>query len=49
MTKVILSLGFTIYIFIGLWFEEKDLIKNIGEPYVEYMQETGKFLPRIFK
>jgi protein-S-isoprenylcysteine O-methyltransferase Ste14 len=48
-TKIILSIGFTVYIFIGLYFEEKDLIKHIGKPYEEYMQETGKFLPKFFK
>ena len=48
-TKIILSIGFTVYIFIGLYFEEKDLIKDIGKPYEDYMQETGKVLPKIFK
>ena len=48
-TKIILSIGFTVYIFIGLYFEEKDLIKDIGKPYQDYMQETGKLFPKIFK
>jgi len=48
VTHIILSLGFTIYIFIGLWFEEKDLLKDIGEPYAEYRLETGKVLPKLF-
>ena len=48
-TKIILSLGFTAYIFSGLYFEEKDLIKDIGKPYQDYMQETGKLFPKIFK
>lgn len=49
MTHLILSLGFTVYIFIGLWFEEKDLIKDIGEPYEQYRRESGMFLPKLFK
>ncbi len=48
MTKLVLSVGFTVYIFIGLWFEEKDLVKDIGEPYEAYRREAGMFLPRIF-
>nr|XP_061811809.1 methanethiol S-methyltransferase-like [Nerophis lumbriciformis] len=48
-TQLVLSIGFTLYIFVGLWFEEKDLVKEIGEPYQQYRRETGKLLPRLFK
>lgn len=48
-THIVLSVGFTIYIFIGLWFEEKDLVKDIGKPYEQYRQETGKVLPRFWR
>ena len=47
-THLILSIGFTVYIFIGLWLEEKDLIRDIGEPYKQYRNEAGMFLPKIF-
>jgi protein-S-isoprenylcysteine O-methyltransferase Ste14 len=47
-TQLVLSIGFTVYIFIGLWFEERDLVKAIGEPYEQYRQETGKVLPKLF-
>lgn len=47
-TQLILSIGFTVYIFVGLWFEEKDLVKDIGEPYVQYQREAGKVLPKLF-
>jgi protein-S-isoprenylcysteine O-methyltransferase Ste14 len=30
MTHIYLSIGFTLYIFIGLWFEERDLIAEHG-------------------
>ena len=46
-THLILSIGFTVYIFIGLWFEEKDLVKDIGEPYEQYRREAGMFLPKV--
>jgi protein-S-isoprenylcysteine O-methyltransferase Ste14 len=48
-TQIVLSIGFTVYIFVGLWFEEKDLVAHIGEPYRQYRQEAGMFLPRIFR
>jgi protein-S-isoprenylcysteine O-methyltransferase Ste14 len=47
-SHLILSIGFTIYIFIGLWFEEKDLIRDIGEPYEQYRREAGMFLPKFW-
>jgi protein-S-isoprenylcysteine O-methyltransferase Ste14 len=47
MTQLPLSVGFTVYIFVGLWFEERDLVKDIGRPYEEYRLEAGRFLPRI--
>ncbi|MDA7738009.1 NnrU family protein [bacterium] len=46
-TQVILSVGFTAYIFVGLWFEERDLIAAHGEEYLSYKAETGMVLPRI--
>lgn len=47
MTQLGLSLGFTIYIYIGLWFEERDLVEHIGQDYVDYRKETGKLFPRL--
>jgi len=47
-TQLVLSVGFTVYIFIGLWFEERDLVRNIGQPYEQYRKETGKVLPKLF-
>ncbi len=49
MTQIILSIGFTIYIFIGLWFEERDLVKIHGEDYIQYRNEAGKLFPKIGK
>lgn len=47
MTHLILSLGFTVYIIVGLWFEERDLIAHHGQDYLDYKAETGKIFPRI--
>lgn len=40
-----LSAGMTIYIFIGLYFEEKDLIRVFGEKYKEYRDTTPILIP----
>lgn len=46
-TKIILSIGFTVYIFVGLWFEERDLISEHGEDYIAYRKTTGKVFPKF--
>jgi len=46
-TQIILSVGFTVYIFVGLWFEERDLINEHGSDYLKYMDEAGKLLPKL--
>jgi len=43
---LMLSVLMTMYIFIGLYFEEKDLVAQIGEAYVEYRQRVGMMFPR---
>jgi len=45
-THLILALIFTIYIFIGLYFEEKDLVKELGEVYKKYKQRVGIMFPK---
>jgi len=42
---LILALGFTIYIFIGIYFEEKDMIAVHGEIYKKYHRETSMIIP----
>jgi len=46
-TQFVLTIGFTTYIFVGLWFEEKDLVKQIGDRYIAYRKEAGMFLPKF--
>lgn len=47
MTQIALSIGFTAYIFIGLWFEERDLIAEHGDDYRAYRKEAGSVLPWV--
>jgi len=44
---IILSIGFTAYIVIGLWFEERDLVAEHGESYLDYRKRTGAVLPKF--
>ena len=46
-SHLLLATLFTIYIFIGLYFEEKDLIKELGTVYVDYKKRVGMMFPKI--
>ncbi len=46
---LIFSVGMTVYILIGLFFEERDLVKQIGEPYRAYQAQVPKLIPRVGK
>jgi protein-S-isoprenylcysteine O-methyltransferase Ste14 len=45
---LMLTVGMTIYILIGLWFEERDLVREHGEAYEHYRREVPKLLPLSF-
>lgn len=42
---LVFALGMTIYILIGIHYEEKDLIKLYGELYQQYRRDTAKLIP----
>jgi protein-S-isoprenylcysteine O-methyltransferase Ste14 len=44
-THLMLSITFTIYIFIGLYFEEKDLVQELGDKYKNYQQRVSMMIP----
>ncbi|MFN8011505.1 MAG: hypothetical protein U0P81_08865 [Holophagaceae bacterium] len=44
---LVLALGMTIYILIGVYHEEQDLIRDFGIRYRQYMKATGKFWPAL--
>jgi protein-S-isoprenylcysteine O-methyltransferase Ste14 len=44
---LLFSLCMTIYIYIGICHEEKDLEKLYGQSYLQYKQKTPKILPLI--
>lgn len=39
------AVGMTSYILIGLYFEERDLVRHFGETYRDYQRRTPKLLP----
>lgn len=38
----------TVYTIIGIYFEEKKLIKNFGESYIQYRKKTPMLIPKFF-
>ncbi len=44
--QLLLTVGMTAYVFIGLYFEEKDLVKHFGKRYLAYMQQVPGVIPR---
>jgi len=46
-SHLMLSIGMTLYILVGLYFEEKDLVSEFGLRYREYRQRVAKLIPFI--
>lgn len=46
---LIFAIGMSIYILIGVYHEEKDLVKLFGTRYSNYRMQTARFFPNILK
>ena len=46
---LVFSTAMTVYIFIGIRYEEKDLRSSLGDVYTDYSQRVGKVIPGIGK
>lgn len=46
---LLFSVGFTLYILVGIAYEEKDLVAFFGEEYVVYRRKVGAIIPGIGK
>jgi len=44
---LIFAIGMTTYILIGLYFEERDLVRRFGDTYREYQHTTPKLIPLL--
>ncbi len=42
---LLFAIGMSVYIFIGVYHEEKDLVDSIGRQYLDYMRSTARFIP----
>ncbi|MEE2638557.1 MAG: hypothetical protein VYE68_15145 [Acidobacteriota bacterium] len=38
----------TVYMFVGLFFEERDLVRQFGPRYLTYRQSVTKVIPRLW-
>ena len=48
VTHFCMATLFSLYIAVGIFFEERDLIKNFGDTYRRYKQDIATFIPRLF-
>jgi len=44
---LLLALGMSAYIIIGVYHEEKELVRMFGDRYMRYIRSTGKFFPAL--
>lgn len=44
--RLLFALGFSLYILIGIAFEERDLVRQFGERYRTYRRQVGMLVPR---
>ena len=42
---VLFAGGMSLYIFVGVWFEERDLVDSLGDRYREYREKVPKLIP----
>ena len=45
---LVFSIGMSLYVLIGIYFEEKAMAKSIGSEYGEYQNRTSKVIPVIY-
>lgn len=48
VSQFIMASLFTLYVFIGLFFEERDLSKEFGDAYNKYKNEVASLIPKIY-
>lgn len=45
---LVFATAMTTYVFVGLFFEERDLVRQFGERYLAYRKSVPKVLPRLW-
>jgi protein-S-isoprenylcysteine O-methyltransferase Ste14 len=44
----VFATAMTVYMFVGLFFEERDLVRRFGQRYLAYRQNVPKVIPRLW-
>ena len=47
VNRFVVSLAFTLYILIGIYFEERKLLREFGAAYADYKSVTPMLIPRL--
>jgi len=45
---LVFSIGMSVYVLVGIYFEEKGLVKALGQTYVDYQKRTAKIFPKVY-
>jgi methanethiol S-methyltransferase len=45
LTDIFVNIVFTVYVFIGTWLEERKLVLEFGEAYLQYKKEVPMIIP----
>ena len=48
ISQFVMASLLTLYVFIGIFFEERDLINEFGESYKKYKKEVAALIPKIY-
>jgi protein-S-isoprenylcysteine O-methyltransferase Ste14 len=44
----VFTTAMSMYVFVGLFFEERDLVRQFGQRYLAYRQSVPKVIPRLW-
>ena len=45
--RLLFAVGFSVYVLIGIAFEERDLVRQFGDRYRRYREQVGMLVPRL--
>ena len=48
VTQFVMASLMSLYVFIGIFFEERDLVKEFGKTYRQYKNDIATFIPRLY-
>ncbi|WP_370339485.1 isoprenylcysteine carboxylmethyltransferase family protein [Parvularcula marina] len=48
VSRLIFNLAMTVYVLVGIYFEERTLVKELGEAYRAYQRSTPRVVPGVY-